>query len=84
MLNRGKNRTISHSGIKRCWAFQKGVKDYHSGKWSDVKGLYYKFDVTHLYEAGRLITAFTGKIEITEKDIAQNWSECVPGSYVER
>ncbi len=83
-MNRSKNRAISFSGIKRCWAFQKGVKDYHSGKWSEVTGLYYKFDAAALYEAGRLIAAFTGKTAITEKDIAQNWKECVPNTHVER
>jgi len=83
MLNTSKKRTLSFNGIKRCWAFQQGVKDYHSGKWSEVKGTYYKFDVSHLYEAGRLIAAFTGKLVVTERDIQQNWNECIP-NYTKR
>ncbi len=77
-MNTTSKGTISFSGIKRCWAFQKGVKDYHSGIWNEVTGSYYKFDVTFLYEAGRLIAAFTGKTMVTEQDIQQHWHTCVP------
>jgi hypothetical protein len=58
-------RQIKVATILASWPFKQGIKDFHDGKWSEVRGTWRGFSAANIYENARLVCALVGAKAIT-------------------